>query len=377
MALLIFGQLMKAVYNFFTYRKIRLGYMLSLIFFVLTLVACKQDSREGLSIEWKNNQAKGISIPKSLLGNDATARYITVRLESSESPILGDYSTQDDDILFQPLIPLTRGLSYDVFFRDKLIGKIRVPQADVTLTPALTAVYPSVDSLPENLLKIYLQFSAPMQEGVALQHIALLDERGDTMKNVFLNLQQELWNKERTALTLWLDPGRIKRDLIPNQEMGNPLQTGHSYTLSISSQWKDVQGLPLQQSYNKQFFVGKRDDTSPQPTLWKLDALAEGSKQTLNVELNEPLDFFLLQETITIVDATGNKVAGAIKVSKDGRRFDFIPADEWKNGLYHLRIATYLEDLAGNNLLRPFDRDVTKEKEKEGKDFIEIEFIVK
>ena len=37
------------------------------------------------------------------------------------------------------------------------------------------------------------------------------------MKSIFLELENELWNPEHTQLTLWLDPGRIKRDLIPNQ----------------------------------------------------------------------------------------------------------------------------------------------------------------
>ena len=40
----------------------------------------------------------------------------------------------------------------------------------------------------------------------------------------FLDLQPELWNAEGTVLTLWLDPGRIKRDLIPNKELGIPLK---------------------------------------------------------------------------------------------------------------------------------------------------------
>ena len=82
------------------------------------------------------------------------------------------------------------------------------------------AIYPTQDTVPENLLKIYLQFSKPMREGQALRHIELLKNNRDTLPGVFLDLQPELWNVDRTTLTVWLDPGRIKRDLQPNGPIG-------------------------------------------------------------------------------------------------------------------------------------------------------------
>src|SRR5688500_13348437 len=115
-----------------------------------------------------------------------------------------------------------------------------------------------------------------MQEGKALEHIALIKNNQDTVDKVFLNLQPELWNKDRTMLTLWLDPGRIKRDLQPNKMMGEPLQLASNYQLVIGQDWRDVDGLSLKQVYHKNFMVAQRDTLSPNPDLWKIQVPKAG-----------------------------------------------------------------------------------------------------
>ena len=102
-----------------------------------------------------------------------------------------------------------------------------------------------------------------MSEGQSQKHIFLLNHNNDTIKDVFLDLQPELWDEDRTVLTMWLDPGRIKRDLIPNLQKGNPLKKGQQYTLAVAGEWKDEEGLPLKASYTRKFFVGERDSTGP------------------------------------------------------------------------------------------------------------------
>ena len=72
-------------------------------------------------------------------------------------------------------------------------------------------VYPSADRLPENQLKFYLHFSAPMSQGDCYRHIKLLDARGKAVDLPFLELDQELWDPTGTRFTLFFDPWRIKR----------------------------------------------------------------------------------------------------------------------------------------------------------------------
>jgi hypothetical protein len=339
--------------------------------------ACRNDEAKEISIVWKNNQAIGIIIPISMLQNaDSIQQLLHVRLEKSERDMLGDYSVKNDQVFFQPIVPLSRGLNYQVLFRDKLIGKINVPADANAKAPTLVAVYPSTDTVPENLLKMYFQFSKHMREGEALQHVVLLDENNDTLDGTFLDLQPELWNKERTALTLWLDPGRIKRDLIPNQQLGNPLKKGEKYTVVVSQQWKDAEGLALEKQFTKTFFVGERDDASPQPQNWRLAIPKPGTTSPLLINLPEPLDYFLLQETILIKDLQGQSVKGNIHIKENETSIEFIPLQQWKGGAYKLIVASYLEDLSGNNLIRPFDRDITKQAEKKETGFFEKEFLI-
>jgi len=183
-----------------------------------------------------------------------------------------------------------------------------------------------------------------MREGEALQHIFLLDEHKDTLDGTFLELNSELWNKERTVLTPWLDPGRIKRDLIPNKQMGNPLHKGKHYTLIVSNQWKSTEGIMLEQSFSRKLFVGKRDETSPQPQTWTLQLPKSSTTTPLLIKTGEPLDYFLLEETIGIIDDSNNEVPGIVSIKEKETTVLFTPSQPWKSGQYKLRVASKLED---------------------------------
>ena len=374
--MLTYGQQMKVVYNFFNYSTIRLGSLLSLIFFGLLLTACQQNKKEEIEINWNDKKATGIIIPKSLLTEtDSLSSVVKIRLENEPGAMLGEYSETNDKVLFKPLVPLSPGLNYEIFFKESLLGKIAIP-SPVGEAAKLVAVYPSADTLPENLLKLYFQFSAPMREGEALQHISLTDSDGDTLTGTFLDLKPELWNKERTVLTVWLDPGRIKRDLVPNQELGNPLIKGKEYILTVSNHWKDIQNLPMKESHSRKFVVTTRDSKSPLLQDWKIDAPTKGTVEPLRIIMNEPLDYFLLQETLSIFNEKGIKIAGNFKIVNKETSLEFIPASPWQAGLYRLQVATYLEDLAGNNLQRPFDRDVRANKTVKNQDYAERNFVI-
>mgnify|MGYP003346898067 CR=1 FL=1 len=78
-------------------------------------------------------------------------------------------------------------------------------------TTLVTQIYPSADVLPENTLKFYVHFSAPMSRGHSYDHIRLLDEANRPVELAFLELAEELWSPDMLRLTLLMDPGRIKR----------------------------------------------------------------------------------------------------------------------------------------------------------------------
>jgi len=350
-------------------KRVRISWPSQLILFSLFLLVSCAESQETLQksivIRWKNNQAVGLSMALSQFkahSKETLPELLKVQLTNSKTAILGDYSIQSDSVIFEPLIPFTPSLRYEVLLENRLVGEIDIPQAVSSTT--LIGIYPSQDTLPENLLKFYFVFSHPMREGHSLAYVSLLDAQGDTLPNTFLNLQPELWNAEKTVLTLWLDPGRIKRDLQPNKSLGAPLTTGKRYTLVVSERWPDDLGAGLTQSYTKRFVAAARDMTSPDIKSWTFKTPPKGTTQVLEIHVREALDYVLLQNTIRILDARGKTVNGVIQVNNKEQVVQFVPAMPWLVGTYKVLVESRLEDLAGNNLNHLFDRDLTDTRTK-------------
>ena len=215
---------------------------------IFILSACgNQENKPPLVLGWENNRAVSVSISKSIVSEipDDSLQSIQITVgDSLNQSMLGEWSNKGNNFIFNPIVPFTRGNQYHVIYREKIIGEFNVPFNPDSKKPTLS-IYPSQDTLPENILKMYFHFSEPMVEGQSLGHIYLQNKNGDTLSGIFLELLPELWNDEGTLLTLWFDPGRIKRDLIPNQQMGNPLQDGEAYTLHVSGKWKSKNGFVI------------------------------------------------------------------------------------------------------------------------------------
>jgi hypothetical protein len=338
----------------------RLCFAYSLVFLLLAFFAACKKSESKLSIVYQKQFPVSIQIPKELIKGTIDDIKVMDQNANAKTSILGVFKDQDSVVLFKPLIPLTFGFKYQIYDGENLIGSIQVPVPKNNV-PEIVKIYPDVDTIPENLLKVYIAFSKPMHTGESLNYIALLDKRGDTMRNVFLNLQPELWDTTGKVLTVWLDPGRIKRDLTLNQKLGNPLKTDQAYQLVISQSWKDHQGLKLKTDYKREFIAGKRDDQIPNVNNWLISEPIPDTRSGLNINTQEYLDHYLLLESIEVLDGKGKTVRGEVKVNADDS-WVFTPEQNWQKGIYQLRINNRLEDLAANNLNRVFDRDVRKDK---------------
>jgi hypothetical protein len=287
------------------------------------------------------------------------AVYPGERIPQDAPPMLGDYSVEDAAIIFTPRFPLVAGLTYTAKFDPASYIPAKKEAARVA---RVAAVYPSSDEIPENQLKLYIEFSAPMSEGEAYNHIRLLDERGREAKKVFLRLEQELWDENHRRLTLWFDPGRIKRGLRPNLEMGAPLVEGHRYRLIIDSALKDENGNPLIEGFEKTYTVTRADRSAIDVEGWKLIAPRVATRQPVRLILPEPLDRALLESSLVLLDDHGNRVEGAVEIIADETEWRFAPAGEWKAGSYMIEIDSRLEDRAGNSLQNLFDNDLKRSK---------------
>jgi hypothetical protein len=362
--------------------KIRLFILCSLIF-CFGEMACrdKEAAANEIVLGWEDKQVKKILIPKQMLDEisfESVSRHLQVKLSKPGSPaILGEYNPFDKFIVFQPSIPFTRGLKYEVVSKDHKLKEFVIPSPEGKRAPVVTAIYPKEDTLPENLLKIYISFSEQMQEGVSPQHITLIKNGIDTLSNVFLDLQPELWNQDRTMLTVWLNPGRTKRDLIPNREEGTPLEAGVKYQILIKPGWHDALGDSTASAFQKNFVTVLRDTVSPDIDNWTIQPPKAGTTDPLILNLKEPLDYGVLKHALWVVNEKPNEQPGRVELSDDERTWQFIPFTAWRKGSYEIMIQSRVEDLAGNNLNRLFDTDLLAPKKKEPKQVYEKAFVIK
>ncbi len=302
-----------------------------------------------------------------------------VRLTAADQPvsILGEFGQENGAFRFTPLIPFTRGLQYEILIGGARVGSFKIPEGNPEDAPILLGIFPSADTLPENLLKIYLKFSLPMREGQSGSFVTLIKNNTDTIKNAFLDLQPELWNADRTMLTLWLDPGRIKRDLQPNKKLGAPLISHNNYRITIAKEWQNQQNQNLNHTYSKNIISADRDSLSPQPSKWKIETPAKNTTGILQISFFESLDYGLLNETLSVYTNGGKNLPGNWKFSETESVAFFTPKEKWSAGAYSLRVETRLEDVSGNNINRPFDRDVSTKIKVSTEKFLGLPFTIK
>jgi hypothetical protein len=291
-------------------------------------------------------------------------------VDSGLPPMLGSYQVRSDALRFEPQFPLEAGITYRAVFRpERLPGQGVSGSAPITAvfqaparsrlpTTTVSRIYPMAETLPENLLKFYLYFSAPMSRGRIYDHIHLLGSSGQKIELPFLEIDEELWDPTMTRLTLFIDPGRIKREVLPLEEIGPALEAGKSYTLVIDREWRDGAGNPLKENFQKFFRVGPPDRDPPDPAQWKIQPPRSGAREPLTVTFPEPMDHALAQRVIRLIGDTGEAVDGQIALEDQERRWTFTPITPWRPGGYKLVIQTTIEDLAGNNIGKPFEVDL-------------------
>ncbi len=277
-------------------------------------------------------------------------------------PLLGSYRLEQGALVFVPQYPVQPGVPYRATFRipgkDPVVQRFTIPRGDITPTTVVERVYPSTNVLPENQLKFYIHFSAPMSRGEAYSRVHLLDETGAEVDRPFLTLTEELWDPDGVRFTLFFDPGRVKRGLVPHNELGTPLNEGKKYTLLIDHDWLDADGKALKQDYRKSFSAGPADRKALDEGTWRVLSPKSGTADPVTVEFPEPMDHALLQRQFVVLDASGNSVEGRIEIDRDETRWLFIPRSLWKPGSYSIQVGTVLTDLAGNMIDHPFDVDV-------------------
>jgi hypothetical protein len=314
--------------------------------------------------------------------NNSTEEWKSVFIISTtETPgvaIDGSYVVMKSAVGFTPRFPFAKGVHYIARFNQEALVKnyneVYLPDAPTEelrlafsiegengATPHVVAIYPTTDLLPENVLRFHITFSSSMKKGEVYQRVRLLDESGKALDRPFLIVDEELWDDEMRSVTLMMDPGRIKRGLRKNIELGPPLSQGNVYTLEVAQGWPDKDGLRTAETFRKTFRCTGADRKQIDVTEWTVTPPVQ-QNDPLTMNFHEALDADMASSAFRIKDSNGNIVEGEFYTLVDQSGIRFEPAFPWAIDQYSVEVNPVLEDVAGNNLQRSFDEDTSLEK---------------
>ncbi|MEO0667143.1 MAG: hypothetical protein AAFZ99_04450 [Pseudomonadota bacterium] len=195
-----------------------------------------------------------------------------------------------------------------------------------------------------------------MSADAGLQDVRLLNTDGAELAGVFLTNRADLWSPDRRRLTLLLNPGRVKTGLIANENLGRALVAGESYMLEVPGSTLDTTGCPLGIDTLHSFAVENSDTDPPDPAGWAIVTPRAHGTDTLRVDLGSAHDHLSMAFRLRVLDKDGNTVPGTIALGSEEKLWEFTPRAAWTAARYTLAIDERLEDLAGNQPGRLFDR---------------------
>ena len=281
------------------------------------------------------------------------------------TPMAGSYALSDETLTFSPAFGFNPGQDYvaQVWTQqnENALYEFRLPLETAAVPATVTEIYPSGETIPENTLRFYIHFSTPMRPQVAFDYIKLRDAAGNVDDAAFMRFTQELWNEDRTRLTVLMDPGRIKREVATNQELGPALQAGQHYMLSVEGGWPSADGASVLPPFSRAFTVSSALRERPDVGLWQAALPCVGTTDPLHITFDRPFDRHLLSKDIQVVAIDGQSVGGMIHVGSGETSWSFTPNEAWTQSELIVVASTDLEDVAGNNFHDLLDHLATTE----------------
>ncbi|NNF64045.1 MAG: hypothetical protein HKN07_07270 [Acidimicrobiia bacterium] len=183
------------------------------------------------------------------------------------------------------------------------------------------------------------------------------DASGRTDRAAFMRFKQELWNADRTRLTVLIDPGRIKRSVATNLDLGPALLEGHRYELIVDQGWASADGSSVLPSFSKHFLVGGALREPPSVERWSWQPPRPGTRDALRIVFDRPFDRHPLDDALCVVAIEGQGIDGEPCVGENESSWSFIPDEPWISSDVRITVDDTLEDVAGNNFRELFDRD--------------------
>ena len=278
--------------------------------------------------------------------------------------VAGRYSVVGRAIEFAPAFPFDAGRTYHVRFDparlpsprpgDMVRADVGLPARPATASVRVTAVYPSADEWPENLLRFYVHFSGPMARQTGAGRVHLLDADGHEVTDALLPASVDFWSPDQMRYTVLFDPGRVKRGILPNLEKGRALVSGRNYAIAIDAGWLDAEGRPLAEGHRVTFRAGPPRESALSLGDWRISTPASGSLDTLVITTPEPLDHALFGRVVGVASSDG-PLEGHVDVTRSETEWRFTPSAPWRKVPHEIVVLSALEDPAGNRVGRAFE----------------------
>lgn len=212
---------------------------------------------------------------------------------------------------------------------------------DAVAVPA--AVTPSGTAVPENLLRLELHLARPLGHPLAMDHVRLVDRRGETIPGAFLDLP--LPGADGRTVALLLHPGRVKSGVGANLALGRALHAGDDVTLVVD----DPQlATPLRHRWHVTAAEALR------PARWQAQVPRAGTTAPLRLALDATVNASSAR-LIALRGPGGERVAGSATLVAGERTWRFRPERPWRAGHYDVVVHPLLEDVAGNRACTPFE----------------------
>jgi hypothetical protein len=271
---------------------------------------------------------------------------------NSSTPIFGAVSKERGMLHFVPSVPFVLGATYRVEIQapNGSVSKYLVTLDQESVHPPLVFLSPASNVIPANTLKLYLDFTQPMEQGVFLEYITLQRQNGAEVTGAFR--ETELWSPDGKRLTLMFHPGRQKTGVNLNTDEGPVLIAGERYKLVINGQWRSTAGAKLGRETFFTLLPTAADHAQPDPEKWQIDV----TKDSVSITTDELFEPQVFQRAVQLQQVTGT--ASTQLLPPNHLRWTFKPDKPWPPGNHQISIDPALEDLAGNSIAKPFEIDL-------------------
>jgi hypothetical protein len=192
-------------------------------------------------------------------------------------------------------------------------------------------ISPQATVLPANTLRFYIHFPGSGEAHFDRDHLWLLNEEEQVVRDPFLVLSQELWSVDGHRLTVLMEPGRIKRGLGAHPSHERALVVGRTYSLVVTA---------LGQTTRHTFRVSDPVLEAVDETRWRLVTPAVGSIEPAVVHFDRVMDAALCEDEIAVLTPSGEPVQTRVSLAPNGTAARLTPSHPWRRRLPPRRLRT-------------------------------------